>query len=65
MRRRLILREELRQKKRELEAMMRKDKQKRIYNRNQDNQSDSVSFSTKSEPHGYATSTYKSSHSKF
>ncbi|XP_064610122.1 pericentriolar material 1 protein-like isoform X3 [Liolophura sinensis] len=46
MRKQRILREELRQKKRELEAIMRKDRPKKQYSRNQDNQSDTVSYST-------------------
>ena len=46
MRRQLILREELRSKKRELEAIMKKDRNKKQYSRNQDNQSDTVSLNT-------------------
>ena len=46
MRRQRILREELRSKKRELEAIMKKDRNKKQYSRNQDNQSDTVSLNT-------------------
>ncbi|XP_071088447.1 pericentriolar material 1 protein-like isoform X2 [Haliotis cracherodii] len=46
MRKQRILREELRQKKKELEAIMRKDRNKKQYFRNQDNHSDTVSYST-------------------
>ncbi|GFR74015.1 pericentriolar material 1 protein, partial [Elysia marginata] len=46
MRRQRILREELRSKKKELEAIMKKDRNKRQYSRNQDNQSDTVSLNT-------------------
>ena len=46
MRKERIQREELRQKKKEMEDLMHKDKPKRHYSRNQDNQSDSVSYST-------------------
>ncbi|KAH9492368.1 hypothetical protein Btru_026373 [Bulinus truncatus] len=46
MRRQRILREELRAKKKELEALMKKDRNKRQYSRNQDNQSDTVSLNT-------------------
>ncbi|XP_041358964.1 pericentriolar material 1 protein-like isoform X2 [Gigantopelta aegis] len=46
MRKQRILREELRQKKKELEAIMKKDRNKKSYVRNQDNQSDTVSYST-------------------
>ncbi|CAH1776394.1 unnamed protein product [Owenia fusiformis] len=52
MRRQRMLREELRQKKQELEDMMRKDQPRRAYGRNQDNQSDNISFSNKSDPLG-------------
>ncbi len=47
-----MLREELREKKKELENMMRKDRPRKAYFRNQDNQSDNVSFSNKSDPFG-------------
>ncbi|GAB1604957.1 Hypothetical predicted protein [Argonauta hians] len=46
MRKERIQREELRQRKKEMEDLMHKDKPKRNYSRNQDNQSDSVSYST-------------------
>ncbi|CAG5115100.1 unnamed protein product [Candidula unifasciata] len=46
IRRQRILHEELRSKKRELEAIMKKDHNRRQYSRNQDNQSDSVSLTT-------------------
>lgn len=46
MRRQRILREELRSKKKELEAIMKKDRNKRQYSRNQDNQSDTISLNT-------------------
>jgi hypothetical protein len=52
MRRQRILREELRQKKRELEAIMKKGRIKKVYNKNQDNQSDNISFSNRSDPFG-------------
>lgn len=52
MRQQRILREELREKKRELEQMMRKDRPKKQYSRNQDNQSDNVSYSNKSDTYG-------------
>ena len=41
-----MLREELRQKKRELEAIMKKDNSRKQYGKNQDNQSDTVSYTT-------------------
>lgn len=41
-----MLREELRQKKREVEAIMKKDGSRKNYGKNQDAQSDTVSFST-------------------
>ena len=47
-----MLREELREKKRELEQMMRKDKPRKQYFRNQDNQSDNISYSNKSDTYG-------------
>ena len=52
MRQQRMLREELRDKKKELEDMMRKDKPKRQnFTRHlQDNQSDNVSFSNRSDP---------------
>ncbi|OWF47060.1 pericentriolar material 1 protein-like isoform X1 [Mizuhopecten yessoensis] len=47
MRKQRMMREELRQKKRELEAIMKKDNgNKKHYSKNQDNQSDTVSYST-------------------
>ncbi|XP_069131168.1 pericentriolar material 1 protein-like [Argopecten irradians] len=47
MRKQRMMREELRQKKRELEAIMKKDNgNKKNYSKNQDNQSDTVSYST-------------------
>lgn len=46
MRKQRMLREELRQKKRELEAIMKKDGSRKQYGKNQDNQSDTVSFTT-------------------
>ncbi|XP_055958711.1 pericentriolar material 1 protein isoform X2 [Patella vulgata] len=46
MRKQRMLREELRSKKKELEAIMKKDRNKRQYFKNQDNQSDTVSYST-------------------
>ena len=55
MRQQRILREELRQKTKELQDMMRKDRPRKQYSRNQDprdNHSDNVSFSTKSELFG-------------
>ncbi|XP_064636213.1 pericentriolar material 1 protein-like isoform X3 [Lineus longissimus] len=52
MRRQRILREELRQKKRELEAIMKKGRIKKVYNKNQDNQSDNISYSNRSDPFG-------------
>ena len=52
MRMQRMLREELRQKKRELEDMMRKDRPRKQYSRNQDTQSDNISFSNKSDPFG-------------
>ena len=48
-----MLREELREKKRELEQMMRKDRPRKQYFRNQDNQSDNISFSNKSDTYGW------------
>lgn len=48
-----MLREELREKKRELEDMMRKENPVKQNTRNQDNQSDVVSFSNKSDQFGY------------
>ena len=48
-----MLREELREKKKELESMMQKDRPRKAYSRNQDNQSDNVSYSNKSDPFGY------------
>lgn len=46
MRRQRMLREELRQKKREVEAIMKKDSSRKSYGKNQDAQSDTVSFCT-------------------
>uniref|UniRef100_T1J1Q6 Uncharacterized protein n=1 Tax=Strigamia maritima TaxID=126957 RepID=T1J1Q6_STRMM len=51
VRQQFILKEELRQKKRELEELMKKDKGK-INSRNQDNMSDNVSYSNKSDALG-------------
>lgn len=47
-----MLREELREKKRELEKFMKKDRPRRQYFRNQDNQSDNISYSNKSDTYG-------------
>ena len=52
MRQHRMLREELRDKKKELEFMMKKDRPRKQYFRNQDNQSDNISFSNKSDPFG-------------
>ena len=52
MRQHRMLREELREKKKELEFMMKKDRPRKQYFRNQDNQSDNISFSNKSDPFG-------------
>ena len=52
MRQQRMLREELREKKRELEFMMSKDRPRKQYSRNQDTQSDNMSYSTKSDPFG-------------
>jgi pericentriolar material 1 protein len=54
MRQQRILREELRERKKELEQFMRKgnDRPRRHYGRNQDNQSDNVSYSNKSYQDG-------------
>lgn len=46
MRNQRMLREELRDKKKQLESIMKKDRNKKQYYRNQDNQSDTVSYST-------------------
>ncbi|XP_056010025.1 pericentriolar material 1 protein-like isoform X3 [Ostrea edulis] len=46
MRKQRMLREELRQKKRELEAIMKKDGSRKQYGKNQDSQSDTVSLTT-------------------
>ena len=52
MRQQRILREELREKKKELEQFMKKDRPKKHYFRNQDNQSDNISYSNKSDQFG-------------
>lgn len=54
MRDQRIQREELRSKKKELEAIMKKDQNRRQYFRNQDNQSDTVSYSTGTDAFGSA-----------
>jgi len=46
MRNQRMLREELREKKKQLESIMKKDRNKKQYYKNQDNQSDTVSYST-------------------
>lgn len=46
MRNQRMLREELRDKKKQLESIMKKDRNKKQYIKNQDNQSDTVSYST-------------------
>ncbi|XP_052793086.1 pericentriolar material 1 protein-like isoform X3 [Mya arenaria] len=46
MRNQRMMREELREKKKQLESIMKKDRNKKQYYRNQDNQSDTVSYST-------------------
>ncbi|XP_060554771.1 pericentriolar material 1 protein-like isoform X2 [Ruditapes philippinarum] len=46
MRNQRMLREELRDKKKQLESIMKKDRNKKQYYKNQDNQSDTVSYST-------------------
>ena len=46
MRKQRMLREELRDKKKQLESIMKKDRNKKQYYKNQDNQSDTVSYST-------------------
>ncbi|KAK2155201.1 hypothetical protein LSH36_246g02074 [Paralvinella palmiformis] len=56
MRQQRILREELREKKKELENFMKKDRPKRHYFRNQDNQSDNISYSNKSDQYGASAS---------
>ena len=53
MRQQRMLREELREKKKELEDMMRKDPPRKQYSRNQDTQSDNVSFSNRSDALGW------------
>jgi hypothetical protein len=53
MRQQRMLREELREKKKELEDMMRKEHPVKQNTRNQDTQSDVVSFSNKSDQFGY------------
>ena len=55
MRQQRMMREELRQKKKELEDLMRKDRPRKQYSRNQDNQSDTVSYSNKSDAFGCVT----------
>ena len=52
MRDQRIEREELRSKKKELEAIMKKDQNRRQYIRNQDNQSDNVSYTTGTDAFG-------------
>ena len=53
MRQQRVLREELREKKKVLEKMMRKETQTRKqYGRNQDNQSDNISYSNRSDTYG-------------
>jgi pericentriolar material 1 protein len=52
MRDQRIEREELRSKKKELEAIMKKDGNRRQYFRNQDNQSDTVSYTTGTDAFG-------------
>lgn len=52
MRDQRIQREELRSKKKELEAIMKKDQNRRQYFRNQDNQSDTVSYTTGTDAFG-------------
>ncbi|PVD34338.1 hypothetical protein C0Q70_05609 [Pomacea canaliculata] len=56
MRDQRIQREELRSKKKELEAIMKKDQNRRQYFRNQDNQSDTVSYSTGTDAFGASAS---------
>lgn len=57
MRQQRILREELRERKKELEQFMRKgDRPRRHYGRNQDNQSDNISYSNKSYQDGASAS---------
>ena len=46
MRKQRMLREELRDKKKQLESIMKKDRNKKQYIKNQDNQSDTVSYTT-------------------
>nr|KAG5706311.1 hypothetical protein BaRGS_026093 [Batillaria attramentaria] len=56
MRDQRIQREELRSKKKELEAIMKKDQNRRQYFRNQDNQSDTVSYTTGTDAFGASAS---------
>ena len=60
MRNQRMLREELREKKKQLESIMKKDRNKKQYYKNQDNQSDTVSYST--ELFGYAGSLIVTEH---
>ena len=53
MRQQRMLREELREKKKELEDMMRKENPVKQNTRNQDTQSDVISFSNKSDQFPY------------
>jgi len=55
MRQQRMLREELRDKKKELEDMMRKEHALKQNSRNQDTQSDVVSYSNKSDQFGFVT----------
>ena len=52
MRQQRMLREELREKKKELENMMRKDRPHKQYSRNRDKESDNISLSNKSDQFG-------------
>ncbi|XP_076446756.1 uncharacterized protein LOC143284040 isoform X2 [Babylonia areolata] len=56
MRDQRIEREELRSKKKELEAIMKKDQNRRQYFRNQDNHSDTVSYTTGTDAFGASAS---------
>ena len=58
MRQQRMLREELREKKKELEDMMRKEHQVKQNTRNQDTQSDVVSFSNKSDQFGWVKKSF-------
>ena len=46
MRKQRMLREELRDKKKQLESIMKKDRNKKQYIKNQDNQSDTGTYNT-------------------